>query len=297
MKPVFVDINLENLSMNEDQVMKSFSKKTKAIFLSHIQGFNGLSEKFLSFIKKKKIFLIEDVCESHGAKFNGKKLGTFGEISNFSFYYAHHISTIEGGMICTNNKKIYELARVLRSHGLSREIQDMREQKKIVNKYKDLSDQFIFLHSGYNMRNTEIGGLLGLSQLKKLDKNIIKRKKNFDLFLKKLDVNKFIKNFKIKGNSNYAFPVILKSSSIKKRNLFENILKSKKIEFRRGNAGGGNMLRQPFVKKIIKKFNKKKFKNVEKVHNFGYYIGNYPSLTKNRILLTCKILNSIDIRE
>lgn len=295
MKPVFVDINLENLSMNEDQVIKSYSKKTKAIFLTHIQGFNGLSEKFLKFIRKKKIFLIEDVCESHGAKFNKKKLGTFGEISNFSFYYAHHMSTIEGGMICTNDKKIYELSRVLRSHGLSREIEDKKIKTSINKKYKNLSDQFIFLHSGYNMRNNEIGGLLGLSQLKKLDNNIIKRKKNLDIFLQNLDDKKFVKNFKIKGNSNYAFPIILKTDSIKKRNYFENILLKKKIEFRRGNAGGGNMLRQPFVKKLIKKFDKKKFKNVERVHNFGYYIGNYPSLSKKRILLTCKILNSIDI--
>ena len=95
MKPIFVDINLDNLSMNEDQVIKSYNSKTKAIFLSHIQGFNGLSNKLLDFIKKKKIFLIEDVCESHGASFRKKKLGTFGQISNFSFYYAHHMSTIE----------------------------------------------------------------------------------------------------------------------------------------------------------------------------------------------------------
>ena len=104
------------------------------------------------------------------------------------------------------------------------------------------------------MRNNEIGGLLGLSQLKKLDNNIIKRKKNLDLFLQNLDDKKFVKNFKIEGNSNYAFPIILKTDSIKKRNYFENILLKKKIEFRRGNAGGGNMLRQPFVKKIINRY-------------------------------------------
>ena len=100
------------------EIIKKITKRTKAIFLTHAQGFNGLSSKILNKIKKKNIILIEDVCESHGAMFKNKKLGTFGLISNFSFYYAHHLSTIEGGMISTNNKKIYQLIKMLRSqHG------------------------------------------------------------------------------------------------------------------------------------------------------------------------------------
>ena len=138
-KPIFVDINLKNLSMNEEHVIKKINHKTKAIFLTHAQGFNGLSKKLLEIIKKKKIVLIEDVCESHGASFGSKKLGTFGLISNFSFYYAHHMSTIEGGMICTNDKKIYELIRMLRSHGLLRESGNKKFEKLNINKYKKLS--------------------------------------------------------------------------------------------------------------------------------------------------------------
>ena len=99
-KPVFVDINLENLSMNIKNVLKKVNKKTLAVFITHAQGFNGLNKELLSKLKKRKIYLIEDVCESHGAKFKGKKLGSFGQISNFSFYYAHHMTTIEG-TICT----------------------------------------------------------------------------------------------------------------------------------------------------------------------------------------------------
>ena len=105
LKPVFVDINPKNLCMSENDVIKKVNKKTLAVFITHAQGFNGLTNNLLSFLKKKKILLIEDVCESHGATFNKKKLGTFGKISNFSFYYAHHMSTIEGGMVCTNDKK------------------------------------------------------------------------------------------------------------------------------------------------------------------------------------------------
>jgi Predicted pyridoxal phosphate-dependent enzyme apparently involved in regulation of cell wall biogenesis len=100
-KPVFVDIDFETLSMNSSQIIKACNNKTVAIFMSHIQGFSGLDEKLLKFLKRKKIKLIEDVCESHGAKHKSKKLGNYGIISNFSFYYAHHMSTIEGGMLCT----------------------------------------------------------------------------------------------------------------------------------------------------------------------------------------------------
>jgi len=129
-KPVFVDINPNNLCMSEKQIIKKVNKKTLAVFMTHAQGFNGLSSKLLSFLKRKKILLIEDVCESHGATFKNKKLGTFGKISNFSFYYAHHISTIEGGMVCTNDKKIYELLKILRSHGMVRESGNSFLEKK-----------------------------------------------------------------------------------------------------------------------------------------------------------------------
>ena len=292
-KPVFVDINLKNLSMNEDQVISKINKKTKAVFITHAQGFNGLSKKLLKFLKEKKILLIEDVCESHGAKFLGKKLGTFGLLSNFSFYYAHHLSTIEGGMICTNNKKIYEMCRILRSHGMARELKNKAEENKIIKKYPSLSPKFIFLYPAFNMRNNEISAVIGINQLKRLDSNNIKRSRNLKVFLDNIDKSIFYTSFDLKGNSNYAFPLILREKSIKKRDKLESIMKQNNIEFRRGNAGGGNQLRQPYIKKYIKKFNKKDYKNVEHVHFFGYYIGNFPTLEKNKIIHLCNILNSI----
>ena len=294
-KPIFVDINFENLSMNVDQVLKNISKKTLAVFMTHAQGFNGLNEKLIKNLKRKKIHLIEDVCESHGAKFANKKLGTFGLISNFSFYYAHHLTTIEGGMICTNNKRVYELSRILRSHGMLRESGNKSFENKIKNKYRNLSPQFIFLYPSFNFRNTEIGAVIGLNQLKQLNKNNSIRSKNFKLFLKLIDGKKYWKNFDIEGNSNYAFPIILRTKNIKKRDLFEKKLKEKGIEFRRGNAGGGNQLRQPYLKKFSKSLNLKKYKNVDHIHFFGYYIGNYPALKKTKIIAIVNILNNIII--
>ena len=294
-KPIFVDINFENLSMKTDQIIKKVSKRTLAVFITHAQGFNGLSERLLKFLKKRNIPLIEDVCESHGAKFKNKKLGNFGLVSNFSFYYAHHLTTIEGGMICTNNKEVYEMSRMLRSHGMLREVENKKYEKKMIKKYKQLSPKFIFLYPTLNFRNNEIGAVIGINQLKSLNRNNIARTKNFKLFLNLIDGKKYWNSFDVNGSSNYAFPIILKTKSLKKRDFFEKILKKNGIEFRRGNAGGGNQLRQPYLKKQIKKFNPKTFKNVEHIHFFGYYIGNYPSLKKDKIFKICKVLNSIDI--
>lgn len=294
-KPVFVDINPKNLCMSEEEIVKKVNKNTLAVFMTHAQGFNGLTSKLISFLKKRKVLLIEDVSESHGATFNKRKLGTFGKISNFSFYYAHHMSTIEGGMICTNDKKIYEIVKILRSHGMARESNSSVFEKKMIKKYPKLSPKFIFLYSGYNFRNNEVGGVIGLNQLNSLDKNNKKRKENFKFFLKLLDQSKYRTDFQLEGSCNYAFPVILKRKSLKSRNVFEKKLLENKIEFRRGNAGGGNQLRQPYLQKFVENVNLSNFKEVDHVHFFGYYIGNYPSLSKVKIKKICNILNCIKI--
>ena len=294
-KPVFVDINPKNLCMSEEEIVKKVNKNTLAVFMTHAQGFNGLTSKLISFLKKRKVLLIEDVSESHGATFNKRKLGTFGKISNFSFYYAHHMSTIEGGMICTNDKKIYEIVKILRSHGMVRESNNSVFEKKMIKTYPKLSPKFIFLYSGYNFRNNEVGGVIGLNQLNSLDKNNKKRKENFKFFLKLLDQSKYRTDFQLEGSCNYAFPVILKRKSLKSRNVFEKTLLENKIEFRRGNAGGGNQLRQPYLQKFVENVNLSNFKEVDHVHFFGYYIGNYPSLSKVKIKKICNILNCIKI--
>ena len=290
-KPVFVDINFDNLSMDIEQVKSKINKNTLAIFLTHAQGFNGLSNKLIKEIQKRKIFLLEDVCESHGAQFRKKKLGTYGLVSNFSFYYAHHLSTIEGGMICTDNKKIYEVCRMMRGHGMLREVSDKAYEKKIVKRYKKLSPKFIFMHPGFNFRSNEISATIGINQLKRLDQSILKRNQNFLFFLKNLKNKLFFKNFRLDGMSNYAFPIILNTKSIKLRDRFELYMKKFGIEFRRGNAGGGNQIRQPYLKNYVKNIKLNKFKNVEHIHFFGYYIGNYPELTFVKIKKILKILN------
>lgn len=294
-KPKFVDINLNTLGLDEKKIESAISKKTKAIFLTHILGLNALTPKIIRLIKKYKIDLIEDCCESHGAKFNKKKIGTFGNQSNFSFYYAHHMSTIEGGMICTNSFNTYEILRMLRSHGMVREASSSKIKNVYLKKYKDLNKDFIFSYPAYNVRSTEINANLGISQLKRLAKNNLKRTKNFNLFLKNLDKNKFFVNFNTVGSVNYGLIILLNQKIANKnsREKLEKILKTHNIEFRRGMSGGGNQLRQPYLKKILPSFKKNNYENIEFIHKYGYYIGNYPTLEKKKIIYICKLINSI----
>ena len=292
-KPVFADINLKNLCMNEDDIFSLINSKTKAVFITYAQGFNGLSDKLLKYLKKRSIPLIEDVCESHGAKFKNKKLGSYGLMSNFSFYYAHHMSTIEGGMICTNSEKIYQMLRMLRAHGMVRESNNQTLRKKYKNEYPELNEKFIFAFPSYNMRNNEIGAIIGINQLKNLNKNIRIRNYNHKLFLNNLDQEKYFTDFDLSGSSNYAFNLILRKDKVHLVEKLIKIMEKNKIEFRRGSAGGGNQLRQPYLLKYAKNKRYLAYKKTEHIHFYGFYIGNYPSLSPKKILKLCNILNSI----
>ena len=290
-KPIFVDINFENLALNENLVRKKINKKTLAIFITHAMGFNGLTKKFIKFKKKKKIYLIEDVCESHGAKLGKKKVGTFGEMSNFSFYYGHHMTTIEGGMISTNSKKIDRLAKMKRGHGLLRDSQDDNFIKENIKRKKDLNNDFIFYTEGFNLRSTELSAVIGINQLKRLNKNIKIRNQNHKLFLSHLRGDIFFKNFNLEGSSNYGLHLILKKKS---PILFKKILKvldKNFIEFRLGSLG--NQIRQPYLKSYKKNTYLKSLKNTEHMHFYSVYIGNHQALDKEKIIGLCNSLNKI----
>ena len=292
--PVFVDINPKTLSMNDEQVIAKLTGNTKAVFLTHAQGFNGLTDRLLSTLTERNIPLIEDVCESHGAEFNNKKVGSFGWVSNFSFYYAHHMTTIEGGMVCTDSEEVYQICRMLRSHGMVREVTNDETKNSYKNDNPELNPEFIFAFPAFNMRNTELGAVLGRNQLKRLDANNEKRRKNFKLFLELLDPEKYQTEFNLDGCCNYAFNLILKKPDLEFCNRVMAELKEHDVEFRRGSAGGGNQLRQPYLRGVVNKNEFKKYPVVEHVHFFGFYIGNYPELPEEKIRALCDILDKIN---
>ena len=288
-KPVFVDINLRNLSFDIDKLKAAITPQTKAIFLTHVLGVNALTDELIELCKEKNILLIEDVCESHGTTFKGQKVGSIGFASNFSFYFAHHMSTIEGGMICTNDEHFYQVCRALRSHGMMREMTDNNFKQQIIDENPDLNKDFIFIRPAHNFRSTELNAVIGLSQIKKLDANNINRVNNFNYFIERLDSNKYITDLEIEGQCNYAFIVILKEPSFELRDKVEKTLSENGIEFRRGLSGGGSQIRQPFFKG---QFNYDEFKNVDHVHHFSWYIGNYPTLEQEKIDKLLNILNN-----
>ena len=293
MSPKFVDISSRNLALDETKVLNAISSNTKAVFLTHVLGYDGLTDKLIKTLSDLGIPLIEDVCESHGATHNGKKLGSFGWASNFSFYYAHHLTTIEGGMICTNDQELFEVIRMLRSHGMLRESTNENLKEKYMLEYPDLNSDFIFTMASHNMRPTELNGLLGISQLNRLDTNNKKRAKNLDCFLDNLNSEIFRTNFLREGNSNYAFTLVLKEPSYDLRDKVEFQLKSNGVEFRRGLSGGGNQLRQPYLKNIPGLPTPESLTETEHVHNFAWYIGNYPSINQSDIMWLVNLLNLI----
>ncbi len=291
--PIFVDIDPRTLSMDPHKTLEMISDKTRAVFLTHAQGFDGLSDDLILELERRGIPLIEDVCESHGATHNGSRLGSIGWISNFSFYYAHHMSTIEGGMVCTNDPDVYQQIRMLRSHGMVREADDSRIKAYYQQRCPELNPDFIFAHPGYNVRNTELGGVLGLSQLKRLDDNIAKRTDNFLYFLTQIDSKKYRTDFKVEGSSNYAFNLVLNDPDYELAASLMEKMRSSEIEFRRGSAGGGNQLRQPYLESRLINQHHLDFPETEHIHFYGFYIGNFPDLKRVEIDQICEILNSV----
>jgi CDP-6-deoxy-D-xylo-4-hexulose-3-dehydrase len=247
----------------------------------------------LDTLAERSIPLVEDVCESYGATFHGRKLGSFGLVSNFSFYYAHHLSTIEGGMISTNDTELYNVFRLLRSHGLVREADSADLKQRYREQYPDLNPEFIFAFPAHNVRSTEINAVIGRAQLKRLDAQNRIRTENLMLFLQNLDSERYQTDFETEGNCNYAFTLILRNPDMR---LCEKVMKTLdecRVEYRRGTSGGGNQLRQPYVKRLLGAEEYKKYPRTDHVHFYGFYLGNYPSLEREKILDLCSILNAL----
>ncbi len=291
--PVFADIDPRTLGMDTDHILARLTPNTKAVFLTHILGYNALTQKLLDELTRRQIPLIEDVCESHGATFQGRKLGSFGLMSNFSFYYAHHMTTIEGGMISTDDEGLYQTLRMLRAHGMVRESTSPEIRQEYLERYPDLNPDFIFAFPAYNMRSTEINAVLGRSQLRRLDAMNVRRSENLRAFLAALDPKKYRTDFAVDGSSNYAFTLVQRQASeVFSQNIMRT-LKDAGVEFRRGTSGGGNQLRQPYLRKILGGDAHKNLPQTEHIHFFGYYIGNYPTLPIERIGALCALLNAI----
>jgi CDP-6-deoxy-D-xylo-4-hexulose-3-dehydrase len=286
--PVFCDINIDNFSFDLDDARKIAKKHDiKMIFVTHLLGFSADNES-LSEIFPKAI-IIDDVCESHGCTDDaGIKRGANSLGATFSFYFGHHMSTVEGGMVSTNNTDLYDLMKLKRSHGMARESTRFADYAAL---NPDIDKQFLFVTDGYNFRNHEICAVLGSSQLKRLTKMIEIRNRNHKLFTDIIDKHEHL-FYNIKNsatNSSFCLPFICKSKEIMlamKETFAEN-----GIEYRPVVAG--NLLAQPFLNGYEIETSKIRT-NADLVHTQGVYIGNNHFVTEKDMAFLKQVVEKID---
>lgn len=298
MKPVFVDVDPNTMGLQPEALSRAISSNTKAVVVVHALGFNALTKEIQKVLKNHKMFVIEDCCEAHGALIDvakNKKVGTFGDLSLFSFYYGHHITTIEGGMVSCKNKDLKNLALMFRSHGMTREA-PAEVGKRYAKKYPDLNPLFTFALAGFNFRSTELNAVLGLSQIKKLDKNIKARKANLDVWLNSLNPEHYKTDYMVAGNSSFALPLILKEKNFQLKDAVLRELEKYGVEYRLGTAGGGNLARQPFLEKYSYKV-EGQLTFVDHIHEFGLYVGNGSHVNAEMVTNLASAVNQLCARD
>ena len=284
--PVFVDINLNDLSFNYEKLEKSITSKTKIILVTHLIGIPANIDKIKTIAKKYNLIVLEDCCESHGAIFDNEKVGNFGIASTFSFYWGHHITTVEGGMICTNIDELNDLFILKRSHGLARELHPSKHQY-YKDKYPDIDFKFLFLTHGYNFRNTELHAVIGIEQVKHLDRYINIRNENHKKYLEIIsNIREKVYIITNEGISSFCLPFIFKTLSDKM--LLEKALSSAGVELR--PIISGNLLLQPCFTQYGIASN---YINAQLVHENGFYIGNNQFVNDERLDMLNNTINKV----
>lgn len=296
LKAVPVDIEIDTLNVSSEKLLHVIKKhQIKILFLTNLLGFCDDIDIIKKICDRKKIILIEDNCEALGTVYKGKKLGNFGLASTFSFYVGHHMSTIEGGAVCTDNEQLETMLQLVRAHGWDRNLTEGK-QLKIRNKFKVNSTfyaRYTFYDIGYNFRTTEINGFIGNIQLQHLDEIIQKRRDNFFTMAKPI-YKRTDKYYPIKYDhldflSNFAVPVICRSQAIRDK-LVEKC--KNKIEIR--PIVGGDMTAQPFFRKYMPDFiHVLKNSNARLVHKQGLYFGNNPELTQKEMAEIVDVFTSV----
>ena len=272
------DCDKLNLGLDISHLEKLCRKyKPSVLILVHVLGHSNNMRVIQKICKKYKIKIIEDSCEALGSTYGNKKLGTLGLASSFSFYYGHHISTIEGGMLTLDDKNLYNVLTSIRSHGWGRDLEN-QERKRLEKKFNidKVRSLYSFYYSGFNLRSTDLNAFLGIQQMKVLNKKIKTRFRNFKIFSKNLS-NFWSQKSEAKIISNFGYALMVKNRS----EVFD-FLKKNKIETRPLICG--NMGQQPFW---IKKYKRPILPNAEKVHKFGLYLPNHENLTAKQVKYIC----------
>jgi CDP-6-deoxy-D-xylo-4-hexulose-3-dehydrase len=286
LNPVLCDCNLQDLSIDLrhfETICKE--QKPSALILVSVLGLVPEMDKIVEICKKYNVLLLEDACESFGSRYKGKNLGSFGLMGTFSTYFGHHISTIEGGVINTNDRHIYNVLKSLRSHGWARDMdQDYQDKLKSRHNVEDFENLYKFYHFGFNLRSTDLSAFIGLGQLRKAAAICAKRKENFDLY------NSQVKNtFWQPGNqpnryvSNFAYPLITKNRDAIVAELHANEIECRPLVC-------GNLGRQPVW---YENYDAAHLPNADIVDEYGMYLPNSHDLTAEEVVLIASIINPL----
>ena len=291
LQPIPIDCEPTTLNVMSRQLKERLKEtKIQGLFITNALGFAGDLEAIRQICNEKNILLIEDNCEALGTELIAGKTGSFGIMASFSFFVAHHMSTIEGGMVCTNDKKLAEMLRIVRANGWDRNLKANQQYKwrKKYNIHSEFFAKYTFYDLGFNFRPTEITGFLGRYQLQFLKDNIAVREKNYIKLEPIVKENPDLVTFDrshISLLSSFAFPVLCRTPEIRERYLAQ--FSGAGVEIRPMIAG--NIQKQPFFKKYVSKLYN--LTGTDKIHECGFYCGNYPELTENDIQVLCSCLS------
>jgi len=285
--PVAIDCEIETLNISPNK-LKQKIKDIDALFITNVLGFSDDIVGIVALCNKHKIPIYEDNCESLGSSIDGRLLGNFGEASTFSFYVGHHISTIEGGMVCTDSDELHDMLKMARAHGWDRNLSlETQTARRVIHKIGKFFSKYTFYDLGYNVRPTEIQGFIGNSQVDFWDEIVQKRQKNFRQFEKALNKNDHffgLKTAHMDIVSNFAVPIICKNVAL--FNTYRKRFEESGVEIRPIIAG--DMTKQVFHKKYVPTGDK--CKNAACIHSQGFYFGNNPELTKKEVALLVTLL-------
>jgi len=284
LSPVICDINMNDLSVDLEDLERLFkSVKPKALILVSVLGLVPDMSSIVNLCNRHGVALLEDACESMASKHKGHTLGTFGKMSSFSTYFGHHISTIEGGFVCTDDFEVYEMLKAIRSHGWARDLSpNTKEKLKKQWGVSGFDSLYTFYYSGFNLRSTDLQAYMGLSQIDKLAPTSIVRSRIYMLYQENIKNDYWAPKVR-KGDfvSNFAYPIVHPNRNVIAQKLQENNVEVRPLIC-------GSMVSQPFYKK---KFKHRELKNCNVIDKFGMYIPNHPKMTPQDIIFVSQIIN------
>ena len=276
--PVLVDVNPGTYDIVAEEIEKAITEKTRAIMPVHLLGGPCDMDRIMEIAKKHNLFVLEDTCESVGAEYHGKRVGSFGDLSTFSFFFSHHISTIEGGIVLTNSEEMMEIARPLRAHGWIRE---MKAMDKIIAENPNLDPRFLFHNIGFNMRPTDLQGAFGMHQMKKLDRYIEIRRENLHFWNKQLQEfsDYLILHEEKPGtkNSSFCYPITIREGAPFTKADMVKFLEDRKIDTR--PIEGADMSAHPAMRHFPYR-KSGELRNSGDILKRGFFIGNHHKIWK-----------------